>query len=213
MNTETVNSLAGRLLEKVYRRVPFRIHLLKIVTKMEGGEFRSATLRRVLANVHGVAVGAHTYGSLLTPGTCDKMTTIGRYVSIGPGVRRFGASHPLNDATLHPYWYNPNLGWVTEAQDVHRSSLVIESEVWIGANALILPNCQRIGFGAVIGAGAVVTKNVEDFAVVVGNPARQVSVRLTPELRQRLLTARPWDLQPSAYERRRKEIVEASITS
>lgn len=51
----------------------------------------------------------------------------------------------------------------------------IGKDVWIGMRAIILANCERIGDGAIIGAGAVVTKNVPDGVTVVGNPAYPVS--------------------------------------
>lgn len=213
MKPELCEKLVGRILVKLYGRVPFRVHLLRAVTRMEGGEFRSTSLRRVLEAFHGVTVGAHSYGSLLTPGMSDRFTEIGRYVSVGPGVRRIGASHPLDGASMHPYWYNSGLGMVPEGHDVHRSSIVIESEVWLGANVTILPNCARIGYGAVVGAGAVVTKDVDDFAVVVGNPARQVSTRLTPALRTALLQAQPWALPPAEYEALRNEILSSAAPS
>lgn len=55
--------------------------------------------------------------------------------------------------------------------------LVIEDEVWVGARALILPSVSRIEKGAVIGAGSVVTKDVEDYTIVAGNPARKIGER------------------------------------
>jgi acetyltransferase-like isoleucine patch superfamily enzyme len=54
--------------------------------------------------------------------------------------------------------------------------VVIGSRVWIGYRAIILPGV-KIGDGAVVGAGAVVTKDVEPFAIVAGNPARQIGER------------------------------------
>ncbi len=54
---------------------------------------------------------------------------------------------------------------------------VIAADVWIGAGAMILPQCHRIGRGAVIGAGAVVIKDVPDGAIVGGNPARILRYR------------------------------------
>lgn len=55
--------------------------------------------------------------------------------------------------------------------------LHIAGDVWIGSRAIILPGCRRIGHGAIIGAGAVVTKDVPDWAVVGGNPASIIKMR------------------------------------
>ncbi len=55
--------------------------------------------------------------------------------------------------------------------------LLIAGDVWIGARAIVLPNCRRIGHGAIIGAGAVVTKDVPDYAIVGGNPAKVIRYR------------------------------------
>lgn len=57
------------------------------------------------------------------------------------------------------------------------SDLVIEDDVWIGARALILSSVNRIGKGAVIGAGSVVTKDVESYTIVAGNPAKKIGER------------------------------------
>ncbi|WP_432245006.1 hypothetical protein ACRB8A_15025 [Arthrobacter sp. G.S.26] len=128
----------------------------------------------------------------------DKHTIIGNYVSIGPNVRRFGAAHPLQDLAMHPFWYNPKLGLVPKAFDVPRKSCIIGDDVWIGANSVILPGCTRIGTGAAIGAGAIVTKDVPDFAVMVGSPARQISTRLTEHEQVQLRELDPWSKDPES---------------
>lgn len=186
----------GPVIARVYPRLPFRERILRFITRLEGGQMFSITLRRLLEDHYRIRVGAFSYGALLWPGSTDPDTTIGAYVSIGPGVRRFGASHPIEEPCLHPLWYNPRLGLVDESRDVVRTSCTINNGAWIGAGAVILPGCKSIGVGAVIGAGSVVTRNVPDFTIVVGNPARPIGTRLNPDLQSTLLSAGHWSLDP-----------------
>lgn len=58
------------------------------------------------------------------------------------------------------------------------SCLEIEDDVWLGDNVIILPNVKRIGKGSVLGAYAVVTKDVEPYTIVAGNPARKIGSRI-----------------------------------
>lgn len=62
-------------------------------------------------------------------------------------------------------------GW-----DKKKTGVLIEDDVWIGANSVILPGVT-IGKGAVIGAGSVVTKNIPEYAIAVGNPAKIIKYR------------------------------------
>lgn len=58
-----------------------------------------------------------------------------------------------------------------------KTVLRIESDVWIGSRVLILPGCSRIGHGAIVGAGSVVTRDVPNYAIVGGNPAKVIRFR------------------------------------
>lgn len=58
-----------------------------------------------------------------------------------------------------------------------KTPLEIVGDVWFGARVIVLPGCKRIGKGCIIGAGAVVTKDVPDYAIVGGNPARVLKYR------------------------------------
>lgn len=58
-----------------------------------------------------------------------------------------------------------------------KTPLNIADDVWIGARVIVLPGCKRIGTGVVIGAGSVVTKDIPDYAVVGGNPAKVIRFR------------------------------------
>lgn len=61
--------------------------------------------------------------------------------------------------------------------DLPATPLEIEQDVWIGARAIILPGCRHIGAHSIIGAGAVVTKDVPAYAIVGGNPAKILRMR------------------------------------
>ena len=67
--------------------------------------------------------------------------------------------------------------FIGEGEDVPSEPLVIAGDVWIGARAIILPGCKRIGAHSIIGAGSVVTHDVPDYAIVGGNPAKVIRLR------------------------------------
>ena len=71
---------------------------------------------------------------------------------------------------------NPDLR-IGANQTRHKSRIEIEDDVWIGARAIILNGCNHIGSHSIIGAGAVVTKDVPDYSIMAGNPARVVKFR------------------------------------
>ncbi len=58
------------------------------------------------------------------------------------------------------------------------AQLHIGDDVWIGRNVIILPSVTKIGNGAIVGAGSVVTKNVEEYSIIGGNPAKKIKSRL-----------------------------------
>ena len=108
------------------------------------------------------------YGPCFEPGNFGNGTRIGRYVSIAPKVRAFQASHPIDRLSTHGFFFNSKLEYVRET-NVPFTQLIIEHDAWIGDSVIITPSCRRIGLGAVVGAGSIVTKDVPDFAVVAGN--------------------------------------------
>jgi maltose O-acetyltransferase len=63
-------------------------------------------------------------------------------------------------------------------QNIRYSSLEIGADSWIGSRAIILPNVRKIGQGAIIGAGSVVTQDVDDWEIVIGNPAKKIWERV-----------------------------------
>ena len=93
---------------------------------------------------------------------------IGKYVMMGPEClifRKHGHGFSRTDIPMQ--------------QQVDRAGVPLEicDDVWIGRRVIILQGCKRIGRGAIVGAGSVVTKDVPDWAIVGGNPAHVVKMR------------------------------------
>lgn len=184
-----IQGMLFRLYGMNNRRV--RAMILWMVYRLEGGECHSSTLRRIFRLYHGVDVGAYSYGCF-DPRRIPAGTVVGRYCSFAAGVVIFNANHPLERPSLHPFFYNPRLGIVGQ-ETVSRGTLHIGHDVWMGHNALILPRVRNIGNGAVIGAGAVVTRDVPAYAIVGGNPAGVIRYRFHDAIRQRLEESRWWE--------------------
>ncbi|WP_338664389.1 DapH/DapD/GlmU-related protein [Pararoseomonas sp. SCSIO 73927] len=111
---------------------------------------------------------------------------IGPFCSIAAGVRINPGNHPLDRVALNHFTYRSSaygLGDDDAALFAWRRStpVTLGPDVWVGHGAIILPGVT-VGTGAAIGAGAVVTKDVPDFAIVVGTPARVIRHRFPPEI-------------------------------
>lgn len=77
------------------------------------------------------------------------------------------------------FFVDPNvpIGTIPETESEKQTPLEIGGDVWIGARAIVLPGCKRIGAHSIIGAGSVVTHDVPDYAIVAGNPAKVIKMR------------------------------------
>lgn len=87
--------------------------------------------------------------------------SIGSHVIIGGGNSIITTSHDVNSPSFSRKDYG----------------IEIEDYVWIASNAIILPSCRKIGYGAVIGCGSVVVSDVEPMAIMSGNPAKKIKER------------------------------------
>jgi len=174
--------LNNRYLRRLIREVLYRRLELQIYSK---------TLREIYSKYRNVRVGMYSYGCFhpyLPPGT-----EVGRYTSVARDLQIIDASHPIARKSSHPFFFNPDLGYVTDDFTKRRKKLIIGNDVYIGQAVTILPAVTSIGDGAVIAAGSVVVKDVPPFAVVGGNPAKLIKFRFSTETIQRIASSRWWE--------------------
>jgi hypothetical protein len=126
---------------------------------------------------------------------------VGRYCSIGPGVQFGSPEHPLDwlgtssvFVSAYP-WLGDSRHFQRAAGGLRYRRTVVGSDVWVGRGAYIKPGIT-IGDGAVVGAHAVVTKDVAPYSIVAGNPARHIRYRFSDDIIDRLKKIRWWDMNP-----------------
>lgn len=115
---------------------------------------------------------------------------IGHYVSIANNVSIGQGEHDLSKPSTSSIFYENPYNQLTQ------ENCIIGPDVWIGVDAVILRGV-KIGTGAVIGANSVVTKDVPDYAIVAGVPARVIKYRLDEKTQKYLSTAKWWEYSPS----------------
>ncbi len=155
---------------------------------------------------HSISLGAFSYavsGYLFG-------ARIGRYCSLGEDVQIGRHSHPIMDVSSSPFFYRsvPQILDLRDSIDSYSGTFSrckspfdfkpvdIGNDVYIGHGAFLMPGVT-IGTGAVVGAMAVVTKDVAPYTIVAGNPARVIRARYSDDIISRFLELRWWAFSPS----------------
>lgn len=157
------------------------------------------------------AIGAFSY---VNQGCEIYDTTIGRYCSIAGDVLINPGNHASHYLTTHPIGTDrtgaaanldmfgdrvASVAMTERKRNVRNGTsgrVSIGSDVWICARAIVTQGVS-IGHGAIVGAGAIVTRDVPPYAIVAGAPARIVRWRFGALMRHRLLKSRWWELEMS----------------
>ncbi|MCI6697138.1 MAG: acetyltransferase [Solobacterium sp.] len=132
-----------------------------------------------------IDVGKNTYGPInALMFNRDSKLIIGNFCSIAPRVSFIlSADHYTNHISTFPF----KVKLLGEKQEgVSKGDIIVDDDVWIGYGATIMSGVH-IGQGAVIAAGAVVTKDVPPYAIVGGVPAKVIKYRFEPEMIEELL--------------------------
>ncbi|WP_417552251.1 type B chloramphenicol O-acetyltransferase [Marinomonas fungiae] len=126
----------------------------------------------------------------------DKLI-IGSFCSIGSGASFIMAGnqgHRYDWVSSFPFFYMQEEPAFSNSLDAFQNAgdTVIGNDVWIGSEAMVMPGI-KIGHGAVIGSRSLITKDVEPYAIVGGNPAKQIKKRFSDEEISLLLEMEWWN--------------------
>lgn len=131
--------------------------------------------------------------------------TVGAFCAIGARTSINPFNHPTDWLSIAEFQYHPNsFDWVAEYNDFKRLErtpdmfrhVTIGNDVWTGHNVNVMPGVN-VGDGAVLAAGAVVTKDVPAYAIMAGVPAKVVRYRFAEKTIERLLRVKWWELELS----------------
>lgn len=180
---------------KVFNEIPFVRSFLRLYNynlfKKRWRKLNShnETVPGNIFHIDLVSIGKGTYGMLNVQSffrESGEKLLIGNYVSIAPGALFIlGCNHQTRTITTYPFY--SKLIAPSPIDALSKGPIEIDDEVWIGTNAIIMSGV-KIGKGAVVAAGAVITKNIPPYAIVGGNPARIIKYRFSPEIINILLS-------------------------
>ncbi|MBR1247036.1 acetyltransferase [Bradyrhizobium sp. AUGA SZCCT0169] len=136
--------------------------------------------------------------SYLGPGCMVADAEIGKFCAIAAQVRIGAPNHPLDRPSQHRFTYCPEY-YTADAKRDHTffrqrraDRVVIGNDVWIGHAVIVMPGAT-VGDGAVLAAGAVVTRDVAPYTIVGGVPAKQIRERFSRDIAARLAAIAWWD--------------------
>lgn len=134
---------------------------------------------------------------------CDRYAdianaAIGKFSNIASFVRIGATDHPMDRAALHHFMYRSADLWENEPNDTaffdHRRGrrATIGHDTWLGHACMIKPDVT-VGHGAIVAAGAIVTRDVAPYTIVAGTPAVKLRDRQPTDIAQRLIALAWWD--------------------
>lgn len=181
-----------------------KINLKILLLKLIGGRAEKIRLQsysrqqeKFKKRYPNYAIGEASYGLPIVYDNHEGSTLqIGAYCSIASNVQIFlGGQHRTNWVSNYPFPFFFEMDSKYREEYVEggsRGNVIIGSDVWLCANCIILSGVT-IGHGAVIANGAVISRNVPPYAVMAGNPAKQIKWRFDEPTRNSLLAAAWWE--------------------
>ncbi len=202
---EKLSSLDKKLVSLFWRKIAAPKHLQSLFIRKLCKIYldKKDVYRYIAKHYYKFEVGEYTYRykQFFHNGSYQLLSSIGKFCSIGDNVTIAKANHPIDFISSHPFLYEKKHG--ITSQDIklgNNEQVVIGNDVWIGVNSTILPGVT-IHDGAIVAAGAIVTKDVPPYAIVGGVPAKVIKYRFTQEQIKLLLEIKWWDWSKSDIQR------------
>lgn len=178
----------------------------QICKKTELGKYSSIFRNTILIETK---IGKYSY---IQKNSRVYYATIGNFCSIAEQVIIGAANHRMDIPCASPYFdksfdYLPKTFDTVNVKMENIKGVIIGNDVWIGLRAVIIDGV-KIGDGAIIAAGAVVTKDVEPYAVVGGIPAKLIRFRYNEETIIKLLDSKWWNQSDDWIEKHKFELVD-----
>lgn len=128
---------------------------------------RSVNIENLAYFGNGLNINIGDYSGIGKKCRVPSNIIIGNYVMMAEEVLIFNQNHKYDNISI-PLCFQGHF---------EKTQLKIGNDVWIGARVIILPQVTKIGNGVIIGAGSIVTKNIDDYCIVGGNPAKIIKIR------------------------------------
>ncbi|MCV3324654.1 CatB-related O-acetyltransferase [Pediococcus ethanolidurans] len=192
------------------KEIKYMIKLYFFKRKWRNKNLSNETTVENIFPIKKVSVGRYTYGALNVHswGTANEYLSIGSFCSIADNVVfLLGGNHEYDKFFSFPVkvkFLDANV----EAQT--KGPIIVKDDVWIGSHVLILSGIT-LGTGSIIGAGSVVTKNVPNFAIVGGNPAKIIKYRFDKETIE-ILKRVDYSLITSDFVKKHSKIIEKKLS-
>jgi len=179
------------ILQVKYRKNNLEVGYLSSLTSCSFGNYNTIYDR---CNLFNVSLDDFTY---IAANTNISQTSIGKFCSIGPNCQIGLGKHPSSQfVSTHPLFYSTRKQAQITISDKNYfqefENIEIGNDVWVGANVIIIDGV-KIGDGAIVAAGSVVTKEVPPYSIVGGVPARVIKYRFNESQINSLLTIKWWE--------------------